>query len=79
MLFGLGWWLYICHISYIAGGGFFEVLTAETKKNVKKGRSSEEKYGKYKWMRMLIDRNTKELKEIRRVVSARASVTWNTP
>jgi len=44
-------------------------LTAETEKNVKKHRSSEEKYGKYKWMRMLIDRNTEELREIRRIVT----------
>jgi len=50
-------------------GGFFEVLTAETKKNVKKMRTLDQKYGKYKWMRILIDRNTKELKEIRRVVT----------
>jgi len=69
MLFGLGKRLYICYILYIVCGGFFEVLTVETEKNVKKHRSSEEKYGKYKWMRMLIDRNTEELREIRRIVT----------
>lgn len=47
-------------------------MTAETKKNIKKHRSAEEKYGKYKWMRMLIDRNTEELREIRRIVTGLA-------
>lgn len=44
-------------------------MTAETKKNVKKKRSLDQKYGKYKWMRKLIDRNTEELREIRRIVT----------
>jgi hypothetical protein len=44
-------------------------LTAETEKNVKKMRTLDQKYGKYKWMRMLIDRNTEELREIRRIVT----------
>ena len=61
--------MYIVHIQYIASGGFFEVLTAKTEKNVKKRRTPEEKYGKYRWMRTLIDRNTEELREIRRIVS----------
>ena len=43
-------------------------MTVETKKNVKKHRSSEEKYGKYKWMRILIDRNSRELREIKRML-----------
>ena len=44
-------------------------MTAETKKNVKKMRTLDQKYGKYKWMRILIDRNTEELREIRRIVT----------
>ena len=44
-------------------------ITAKTEKDVKKRRSPERKYGKYKWLRMLIDRNTTELREIRRIVS----------
>jgi len=43
-------------------------LTAKTEKNVKRRRTSEEKYGKYKWMRILIDRNSRELREIKRML-----------
>ena len=57
------------YIRYIVSGGFVEVLTAKTEKDVKKGHGPERKYGKYKWLRMLIDRNTEELREIRRIVS----------
>jgi hypothetical protein len=57
------------YILYIVCGGVFEVLTAKTKKNVKKMRTLDQKYGKYKWMRILIDRNTEELREIRRIVT----------
>jgi hypothetical protein len=68
MVFGLGWWLYICYVRYIVCGGFFEVLTAAKSNNVKKGRRPEEKYGKYKWQRILIDRNSRELREIKRML-----------
>jgi hypothetical protein len=47
---------------------FFEVLTAANADNVKKRRSPEEKYGKYKWIRILIDRNSSELREIKRML-----------
>jgi len=68
MLFGLGYRLYICYVQHIVCGGFFEVLTAADADNVKKRRSPEEKHGKYKWMRILIDRNSRELREIKRML-----------
>jgi len=43
-------------------------LTAAKSNNVKKRRSPEEKHGKYKWQRILIDRNSRELREIKRMV-----------
>jgi len=43
-------------------------LTAADADNVKKRRTPEEKYGKYKWMRILIDRNSRELREIKRML-----------
>jgi hypothetical protein len=43
-------------------------LTATDADNVKKRRTPEEKYGKYKWMRVLIDRNSRELREIKRML-----------
>ena len=43
-------------------------MTAADADNVKKRRSPEEKYGKYKWMRILIDRNSRELREIKRML-----------
>lgn len=56
------------YIHYIASGGFAEVLTAKTASNVKRRRSPEEKYGKCKWIRMLIRRNSEELREIKRML-----------
>jgi len=56
------------YILYIVCGGFFEVLTAAKSSNVKKRRSPEEKHGKYKWQRILIDRNSRELREIKRML-----------
>jgi hypothetical protein len=49
-------------------GGFFEVLTENSKKHIKKRRSEEEKYGKYKWVRILIRRNMKDIVEIKRML-----------
>ena len=53
-------------------GGFVEVLTiksSETCKNAdrrrKRQRTPEEKYGKYKWLRLLIRRNSRELSEVK--------------
>jgi len=49
-------------------GGFFEVLTAADADNVKKRRTPEEKYGKYKWIKTLVNRNSRELREIKRML-----------
>jgi len=49
-------------------GGFVEFLTADTASNVKRRRSPEEKYGKYKWIRTLIRRNAEENREIKRML-----------
>ena len=43
-------------------------MTENEKVHVKTGRSEEEKYGKYKWLRILIRRNTEELREIKRML-----------
>ena len=44
-------------------------MTATDADNVKKRRRSpEEKHGKYKWQRILIDRNSRELREIKRML-----------
>jgi hypothetical protein len=43
-------------------------MTAANANNVKKRRTPEEKHGKYKWMRILIDRNSRELREIKRML-----------
>lgn len=43
-------------------------MTAANAKDVKKRRRPEEKYGKYKWQRILIDRNSRELREIKRML-----------
>lgn len=43
-------------------------MTAAKANNVKKRRRPEEKYGKYKWMRILIERNSRELREIKRML-----------
>jgi hypothetical protein len=68
MLFGLAKRLHIYYILYIVCGGFFEVLTVKTENDIKKKRSLAQKYGKYKWMRILIDRNSRELREIKRML-----------
>jgi hypothetical protein len=49
-------------------GGFVEFLTADTASNVKRRRTPEEKYGKYKWIRTLIRRNAEENREIKRML-----------
>jgi hypothetical protein len=43
-------------------------LTAKAASDVKRRRTPEEKYGKYKWMKMLIRRNSRELREIKRML-----------
>jgi len=43
-------------------------LTAKTASNVKRRRSPEEKYGRYKWIRMLVRRNSEEIREIKRML-----------
>lgn len=43
-------------------------MTATTEANVKKRRTKEQKYGKYKWVRILIERNTREIREIKRML-----------
>jgi len=60
--------VYIVHIVYIVSGGLLEVLTAKAASNVKRRRSPEQKYGKYKWIRMLIRRNSREIREIKRML-----------
>ena len=50
-------------------GGFVEVLTAKAASNVKRRRSPEEKYGKYKWIRMLVRRNSEEIREMKRMLT----------
>jgi len=49
-------------------GGFVEVLTADTTSNVKRRRSQEQKYGKYKWLNILVRRNADEIREIKRML-----------
>ena len=56
------------YIRYIVCGGFVEVLTAKAAGNVKRRRSPEEKYGRYKWIRMLVRRNSEEIREIKRML-----------
>jgi hypothetical protein len=44
-------------------------LTVNNEKNVKRRRRSpEEKYGKYKWIKTLVNRNSRELREIKRML-----------
>jgi len=43
-------------------------LTENTTSNVKRRRTPEQKYGKYKWMKMLIRRNSEEIREIKRML-----------
>ncbi|MCK4475043.1 hypothetical protein KAU30_04295, partial [Candidatus Bathyarchaeota archaeon] len=45
-----------------------EVLTENTASSVKRRRTPEEKYGKYKWIRILVRRNSEELREIKRML-----------
>jgi len=49
-------------------GGIAEVLTENTARNVKRRRTPEQKYGKYKWIRTLIRRNAEENREIKRML-----------
>jgi len=43
-------------------------LTAKAASDVKRRRTSEQKYGKYKWIRILVRRNSEELREIKRML-----------
>jgi hypothetical protein len=49
-------------------GGFVEFLTENTTSNVKRRRSPEQKYGKYKWLNILVRRNAEEIREIKRML-----------
>jgi hypothetical protein len=49
-------------------GGFVEFLTENTTSNVKRRRTPEQKYGKYKWLNILVRRNAKEIREIKRML-----------
>jgi hypothetical protein len=49
-------------------GGFVEVLTENTTSNVKRRRTPEQKYGKYKWLNILVRRNAEEMREIKRML-----------
>ena len=60
--------MYFVQCTFIASGGFVEVLTAKAAGNVKRRRTPEEKYGKYKWIKMLVRRNSDELREIKRML-----------
>jgi len=60
--------VYFLQSTFIVCGGFFEVLTAKAASNVKRRRSPEEKYGKYKWIKMLVRRNNEEIREIKRML-----------
>jgi len=53
---------------YIVHGGFVAVLADNTRANVKKRRSPEEKHGKYKWIKTLVRRNSEDIREIKRMV-----------
>jgi hypothetical protein len=54
---------------YVLAGGVLEVLTATVKADVKKRRSPEQKYGKYKWLRILVRRNAEEIRDIKRILT----------
>jgi len=43
-------------------------LTAANADNLKKRRTPEEKYGKYKWIKTLVNRNSRELREVKRML-----------
>ena len=49
-------------------GGFVEFLTENTTSNVKRRRTPEQKYGKYKWLNILVRRNAEEIREIKRML-----------
>ena len=55
-------------VVYVERGGFVERLTVSQGKVRKEKRSPEQKYGKYKWMRTLINRNSAEVREIKRML-----------
>jgi hypothetical protein len=54
---------------HVAAGGVLEVLTANVKAHVKKHRSPEQKYGKYKWLRILVRRNAEDIRDIKRMLT----------
>ena len=54
---------------HAAAGGVLEVLTATVKADVKKRRSPEQKYGKYKWLRILVRRNAEDIRDIKRMLT----------
>ena len=43
-------------------------MTAKAASDVKRRRTPEQKYGKYKWIRILVRRNSEELREIKRML-----------
>jgi len=43
-------------------------LTVKAASDVKRRRTPEQKYGKYKWIRILVRRNSEELREIKRML-----------
>lgn len=64
----LGYHVYVVYFRYIVSRGFVEGLTEKAAGNVKRRRSPEEKYGKYKRIRMLVRRNSREILEIKRML-----------
>ena len=43
-------------------------MTENTTSNVKRQRTPEQKYGKYKWLNILVRRNAEEIREIKRML-----------
>lgn len=43
-------------------------MTENTTSNVKRRRTPEQKYGKYKWLNILVRRNAEEIREIKRML-----------
>ena len=43
-------------------------MTTKAASDVKRRRTPEQKYGKYKWIRILVRRNSEELREIKRML-----------
>jgi hypothetical protein len=70
LLNGLGLAAHIQCIVHIQHVGDFEELTeisSPVRENGrKKGRSPEERYGKYRWIKTIIYRNAKELRDVKR-------------